>query len=536
MAGESEANLRRAFEEADKNAPAIIFIDEIDSIAPKRDKAQGEVERKVVSTLLTCMDGMKSRKNVVVIGATNRPNQIDDALRRFGRFDREIEIGVADAAGRLQILGVHTKNMKLAPDVDLERLAELTHGFVGADVAQLCSEAALRTIRETLDLVDFEDPIDAETLDAMSVTQRHFEDALASVNPSSLRETVVKVPDVRWEDIGGLEQTKRDLIEMVQYPIEHPDVYTAYGTTPSKGALLWGPPGCGKTMLAKAIANECEANFISVKGPQLLTMWFGESEANVRGIFDKARAAAPCILFFDELDSIARARGGGMDGGTSDRIMNQLLTEMDGMNPAKSVFFIGATNRPDIIDPAVKRPGRLDQLIFIGLPDRATRTKVLQACMRKTPLAPDVSLDEVAARTEGYSGADLAGLAKVAVKIAIRKTIAAKLNRKLAVAAKSAGGAIGDAARADGKGALVAAEAETPMEDEDEPVPVITREMMDYALRESTPSVKDAEYQKYLRMKKEYEREGAGGFGTGPAQDSAGEPLKDDEDIDDIYG
>jgi transitional endoplasmic reticulum ATPase len=382
--------------------------------------------------LLTLMDGLKGRGQVVVIGATNRVNTIDSALRRFGRFDREIEMGVPDATGRLEILHIHTRNMKLADDVELESIADQTHGFVGADLAQLCTEAALNCIREQLDFIDIEDEqIDAEILDAMSVQQYHFDDAMKLVSPSSIRETTVQIPDTKWEDIGGLEQTKKNMIEMVQYPIEYPEIYAKYGQSPSRGCLLWGPPGCGKTLLAKAIANECAANFISIKGPELLTMWFGESEANVRDVFDKARNAAPCILFFDELDSIARARGGsnGDGGGAGDRVMNQLLTEMDGINPTKQIFFIGATNRPDIIDPAIKRPGRLDQMIFIDLPDFPGRVSILKAALRKSPLASDVDFETLAERTHGFSGADLAGIAKTAAKLAIRQTIAIQVSR-----------------------------------------------------------------------------------------------------------
>ena len=311
MAGESESNLRKAFEEAEKNAPAIIFMDEIDSIAPKRDKTNGEVERRIVSQLLTLMDGLKGRSNVVVIGATNRPNTIDPALRRFGRFDREIDIGPPDENGRLEIFRIHTRNMKLDDDVDPEMIAKETHGFVGADIAALCTEAAMACIREKMDLIDIEEEtIDAEILNSMAVTQDHFKHALGASNPSSLRETVVEVPTTTWNDIGGLDSVKRELREMVQYPVEHPEKFEKFGMSPSKGVLFYGPPGCGKTLLAKAVANECQANFISIKGPELLTMWFGESEANVEECFDKARGAAPCVLFFDELDSIAKMRGG----------------------------------------------------------------------------------------------------------------------------------------------------------------------------------------------------------------------------------
>ena len=348
MAGESESNLRKAFEEAEKNSPAIIFIDEIDSIAPKREKTNGEVERRVVSQLLTLMDGMKARSNVVVMAATNRPNSIDPALRRFGRFDREVDIGIPDPTGRLEILRIHTKNMKLADDVDLEQIASETHGYVGSDIASLCSEAAMQQIREKMDLIDLdEDTIDAEVLDSLGVTMENFRFALGASNPSALRETVVEIPNVKWEDIGGLEKIKDELRETVQYPVEHPEKFVKFGLQPSKGVLFYGPPGTGKTLLAKAIANECAANFISVKGPELLSMWFGESESNIRDIFDKARAAAPCVVFLDELDSIAKSRGGsiGDAGGASDRVVNQLLTEMDGMASKKSVFIIGATNR-----------------------------------------------------------------------------------------------------------------------------------------------------------------------------------------------
>merc|ERR1711976_1122409 len=366
MAGEAEGNLRRAFEEAEKNAPAIIFIDELDSIAPKRDKTGGEVEKRIVSQLLTLMDGMKSRGQVVLIAATNRPNSIDAALRRFGRFDKEIDIGVPDEIGRIEILRIHTKNMKLDQDVDIPTIARETHGYVGADLAQLCSEAALQCIREKMDLIDLDDEtIDAAILESMAVTQDHFKHAQGTTNPSSLRETIVEVPNVTWDDIGGLEEVKKHLNEMILYPVEHPEKFQKFGMKPSKGVLFYGPPGCGKTLLAKAVTNECSANFISVKGPELLTMWFGESEGNVREIFDKARGAAPCVLFFDELDSIASARGGGGGdaGGAGDRVVNQLLTEMDGVGAKKNVFFIGATNRPEILDAALLRPGRLDQHI-----------------------------------------------------------------------------------------------------------------------------------------------------------------------------
>merc|ERR1712151_1486839 len=402
--------------------------DEIDSIAPKRDKSNGEVEKRIVSQMLTLMDGMKGRGQVVVIGATNRPNSIEGALRRFGRFDRELGIGVPDDNGRLEILRIHTKNMKLAADVKLEDLAANTHGFVGADLAQLCTEAALTCIREKMDLIDLEEEtIDAEILDSMAVTQDHFTSAMGQCNPSSLRETVVEVPNIKWDDIGGLEETKRNLQEMILYPIDHPEKFEKFGMQPSRGVLFYGPPGCGKTLLAKAVASECSANFVSIKGPELLTMWFGESEANVRGIFDKARSASPCVLFFDELDAIARARGGGGgdSGGAGDRVMNQLLTEIDGVGVKKNVFFVGATNRPELLDDALLWPGRLDQLIYIPLPDLPARQGILESTLKKSPVAPNVPLGFIAELTDGFSGADLAELCQRAAKAAIRDAIAA---------------------------------------------------------------------------------------------------------------
>jgi len=400
---------------------------------PKRDKTNGEVERRVVSQLLTLMDGLKGRGQVVVIGATNRPNTIDQALRRFGRFDREIDIGVPDDNGRLEILRIHTRNMKLGTDIKLEEIAANTHGFVGADLAQLCTESALQCIREKMDVIDFEEEkIDTAVLDSMYVTQEHFNFAMGTCNPSSLRETIVEVPNIKWDDIGGLEDVKRNLQEMILYPIDHPDKFEQFGMSPSRGVLFYGPPGCGKTLMAKAVASECSANFVSIKGPELLTMWFGESEANVREVFDKARAAAPCVLFFDELDSIGTQRGGSLGdaGGAGDRVMNQLLTEIDGVGVKKNLFFIGATNRPELLDEALLRPGRLDQLIYIPLPDFPARLGILQATLRKSPVASNVPIDFVARKTDGFSGADLAELCQRAAKAAIRDSIAADELRK----------------------------------------------------------------------------------------------------------
>lgn len=435
-AGESETNLRRAFEDAEANAAdyngAIIFIDEIDSIAPKREKAGGEVEKRIVSQLLTLMDGLKPTSKVVVIGATNRPTVIESALRRPGRFDRELDMGVPDVEGRLEILQIKTRDMRLGKDVDLEHLSKGTHGYVGADLQQLCMEAALECIRGKMGLIDFDkDRVDKKILDSIVVDASHFEHALSVVHPSSLRENQVEVPDVHWEDVGGLEDVKRELHETVQYPVEHADKYIKFGMSPSKGVLFYGPPGCGKTLLAKAIANECGANFISIKGPELLTQWFGESEANVRELFDKARAASPCILMFDEIDSIAKARGGGGAGGSEagDRVINQILTEIDGVGARKNVFVIGATNRPDVLDPAVIRPGRLDQLIYIPLPDLKSRTAIFQAALRKAPLDDSIDLEVLARSTHGFSGADITEICQTASKLAIREAILAEEER-----------------------------------------------------------------------------------------------------------
>jgi len=517
LAGESESNLRKAFEEAEKNAPAIIFIDEIDAIAPKREKTNGEVERRIVSQLLTLMDGLKSRAHIMVIGATNRPNSIDPALRRFGRFDREIDIGIPDPTGRLEVLAIHTKNMKLDDNVDLEQVANETHGFVGADLAQLCTEAALTCIREKMYLIDLEDEtIPAEVLDSLSVTMDHFRSALGVCNPSALRETVVETPNTTWEDIGGLENVKRELKELVQYPVEHPEMYHKFGMEPSKGVLFYGPPGCGKTLLAKAIANECQANFISIKGPELLTMWFGESESNVRDVFDKARQAAPCVLFFDELDSIAKARGGssGDAGGAGDRVINQILTEMDGIGKKKNVFVIGATNRPDIIDPAILRPGRLDQLIYIPLPDLGSRMAILKAALRKSPVAKDVNLDFLAQHTHGFSGADLTEICQRAVKLAIRESIDIVYQRRREKEEN-------------------AESMETEVEEEEDPVPEITRAHFEEAMKFARRSVSDNDIRKYEMFAQTLvQSRGIGNNFKFPEQSQFSTPENDE----DLYG
>ena len=486
MAGQAEENLRKAFEEAEKNCPAIIFIDELDSIAPKRDKVQGEVERRIVSQLLTLMDGVNSRKQVIVIGATNRPNSIDGALRRFGRFDRELDIGVPDETGRMEILRIHTKNMKLSEDVDLAKVAKETHGFVGADLAQLCTEAGLQCIREKMDIIDIEDEkIDAEILNSMSVTNDHFTHALGTTNPSSLRETVVEVPNVSWDDIGGLEEVKKTLQEMILYPLEHPDKFLKFSMNPSRGVLFYGPPGCGKTLLAKAIATECSSNFISVKGPELLTMWFGESEANVREVFDKARSSAPCVLFFDELDSIGISRGSGQGGGgeAADRVINQLLTEMDGIGIKKNLFIVGATNRPDILDDALLRPGRLDQLVYIPLPDKKSRLSILKAILKKTPIDPKVNIDYVADLTDKFSGADIKELCNQICKCAINEAIEAEVQKRHLVK--------------DGRGEDI-----EMMED---PVPVLTRRHFEYGLSNCRISVGESDLARYDDFKRKFD-------------------------------
>ena len=498
MAGEAEGNLRKAFEEAEKNSPAIIFIDEIDSIAPKRDKVQGEVERRIVSQLLTLMDGLKARGQVIVMGATNRPNALDTALRRFGRFDREIDIGVPDETGRLEILRIHTKNMKLAEDVDLQKVAHDTHGYVGADLAQLATEAGLQCLRD--------------------------QTALGQTNPSSLRETVVEVPNVQWEDIGGLEDVKKSLQEMILYPLDHPDKYVKFGLNPSHGVLFYGPPGCGKTLMAKAIATECSSNFISVKGPELLTMWFGESEANVREIFDKARQSAPCVLFFDELDSIGISRGSGHGGGgeAADRVINQLLTEMDGIGVKKNVFIVGATNRPDILDEALLRPGRLDQLIYIPLPDLKSRLSIIKAILRKTPVDPKIPLDFVAKLTEGFSGADLKELCNQVCKCAIKEAIQFEEEKK-------------------------ALQKERPGQDvvmTDDPVPMLMKRHFEYGLTHCVKSVHDVDLQRYEDFKAKYDPnfsfDKKGGAGANKIQwpdDNKGgkKPSSNNDDDLDLY-
>ncbi len=422
--GASEAHLRNIFEEARRHAPAIIFIDEIDAIAPKREEMSGDrqVERRVVAQLLALMDGLESRGNVIVIAATNIPNTLDPALRRPGRFDREIAIGVPDKDGRREILEIHSRGMPLAADVDLEKLAAITHGFVGADTEALCREAAMSALRRLMPDIDFAQAhIPYEKLMALEVTMDDFLAALAEVEPSAIREVFTEVPEVGWDDIGGLEEIKRLLMETVEWPLQHRDLFAHAHTTPPKGILLHGPPGTGKTLLAKAVAKESEVNFIAVKGPQLLTMWVGESERAVREVFKKAKQASPCIIFFDELDALTPRRGAGADSHVTERVVSQFLAEMDGIEELKGVVVLAATNRLDIVDPALLRPGRFEMLVELPMPDREARLAIFRVHTRGKPLAPDVDLTELAERTEGIMGADIEGLCRQAAMAAIRE-------------------------------------------------------------------------------------------------------------------
>jgi transitional endoplasmic reticulum ATPase len=423
--GESEERLREVFKEAQENAPSIVFIDEIDSIAPKREEVTGEVEKRVTSQLLSLMDGLQSRGKVVVIGATNRPNAIDPALRRPGRFDREIEIGVPDRDGRLEVLEIHTRGMPLAEDVDLKKLADVTHGFVGADLESLVKEAAIRALRRILPEINLEaQSIPGDILNKIIVKMSDFQDALKEIDPSAMREVLVEIPDVTWEQIGGLQDVKEELREAVEWPLKYPDLFAQLNASPPKGLLLYGPPGTGKTLLAKAVAHESESNFISVKGPELLNKYVGESEKAVREVFRKARQASPCIIFFDEIDSVAPTRGSSMgDGHVTERVISQFLTEMDGLEELRNVVIIAATNRPDIIDAALLRPGRFDRLLFVPPPDLEARKQIFKIHTQKTPLAEDVNLEEAARRTDGYTGADIASVANTAVMLALREHI-----------------------------------------------------------------------------------------------------------------
>ncbi|HEX55485.1 MAG: AAA family ATPase [Candidatus Altiarchaeales archaeon] len=424
--GESERKLREIFEEAKENSPAIIFIDEIDSIAPKREEVRGEVERRVVAQLLALMDGLVARGDVIVIGATNRPDSLDPALRRPGRFDREIEIGVPDRDGRKEILQIHTRGMPLDDDIDLEEIANSTHGFVGADLESLCREAAMNALKRILPRIDLtKDEIPVEVLEELKVKKEDFVNAMKSVSPSALREVLVEIPDVKWSDIGGLEKVKQELREAVEWPIKYPGVFKRMSIRPSKAILLYGPPGCGKTLLAKAAANESEANLIAVKGPELLSMWVGESEKGIREVFKKAKQTAPTIILFDEIDALAPRRRGYVDSGShvTETVVNQLLTEMDGIETLENVIVIGATNRPDLLDPSLLRPGRFDSKVLVPPPDRDARLEIFRIHTRGMPLDKDVNLEELADRTKNYSGADIEAVCREAAMIALREDI-----------------------------------------------------------------------------------------------------------------
>ncbi|KPJ62484.1 MAG: AAA family ATPase [Planctomycetes bacterium DG_23] len=421
--GESEARLRGIFENARAHAPAIIFLDEIDAIAPKREEMGGEkqVERRVVAQLLALMDGLESRGEIIVIGATNIPNTIDPALRRPGRFDREVEIGIPDVNGRLEILQIHSRGMPLADDVDLEKLAQITHGFVGADLEALCREAAMACLRTIFPSIDFAlEDIPYEQLLELEVSMDHFMEALRLVEPSAIREVFVEVPNVGWDDIGGLDDVRRELVETVIWPLKHSELFEEAKTKPAKGILLSGPPGTGKTLLAKALAHESEVNFISVKGPELLSKWVGESEKGVREVFKKAKQAAPCILFFDEIDSLAPVRGGGGDSGVTQRIVSQFLTELDGIEELKGVLVLAATNRIDMVDPALLRPGRFDSVIELPLPDEEARLEIFEIHTRGKPLAKDVDLVQMARDGAAQTGAHIAVICHKASLLAIR--------------------------------------------------------------------------------------------------------------------
>ncbi len=424
--GDSEQQLRDLFEEANKAAPSIIFIDELDSIAPKREEVTGEVEKRVVAQLLTMMDGLEERGRVVVIGATNRVDAIDPALRRPGRFDREIEIGVPDQKDRLEIFQIHTRGMPLSKEVRLDYISERTHGFVGADISALAKEAAMKALRRYLPKIKLDEIVPHEILESMEVTGNDFEEALKEVEPSAMREVMIEVPKVKWDDIGGLEEARQELIEAVEWPLKFPEKFEKMSIRPPRGILLYGPPGTGKTLLAKAVATESSANFISVRGPQLLSKWVGESEKAIRELFKKARQVSPSIIFLDELDAIAPIRGTEFGSKTSERVINQLLTELDGIEVLKSVVVIAATNRPEIIDPALIRSGRFDRLVFIGPPGKAGRVSIFNIHLKNLKdkhLCEDVNIDELADLTENYVGSDIESLCREAVMLALRENI-----------------------------------------------------------------------------------------------------------------
>ncbi|HUL62950.1 MAG TPA: CDC48 family AAA ATPase [Methanocella sp.] len=424
--GESEQRLREIFENARDSSPSIIFIDELDSIAPKREEVTGEVERRVVAQLLTMMDGLEERGQVVVIGATNRLDAIDPALRRAGRFDREIEIGVPDAPDRLEILQIHTRGMPLE-NVDLERIAATSHGFVGADLSGLCKEAAMKALRRYLPEIDLDKEIPREFLEKMRVYGDDFTAALKEVQPSAMREIFIEPTNTRWSDVGGLDEAKQEIVETIEWPLRNPKKFTEMGIRPPKGIVLYGPPGTGKTLLARAVAGESEANFVNIRGPELLSKWVGESEKAVRETFRKARQVSPSIIFFDELDALAPARGGGDEGSrVSERVVNQILTELDGLVELEGVVVIGASNRPDIIDPALLRPGRFDRLVYVGAPSKEGRLNIFKIHTRNMPLAGDVNLNEMAELTENYVGSDIEAICREAAMLALRENFDAK--------------------------------------------------------------------------------------------------------------
>jgi transitional endoplasmic reticulum ATPase len=425
--GESEARLREIFQQAQQNAPSIIFIDELDAIAPKREEVTGEVERRVVAQLLALMDGLSGRGNVIVIGATNRPGALDPALRRPGRFDREIEIGVPDKKGRHEILQIHTRGMPLA-DVDIKKLSEITHGYTGADLSSLGRETAMKALRRYLPQINLEEErIPPSVLEKMEVNMEDFTNAYKEITPTAMREVYIEVPTIHWTDIGGLDEVKQDLKEAVEWPMKNPEIFTRLGIKPPKGILLYGPPGCGKTLLARAVATESEANFITIKGPEIFSKWVGESEKAIREVFRKARMAAPAVIFFDEIDSLSPRRGLGFaDGGVTERVISQLLTEIDGIVTLEDIVVIAATNRPDIVDPAVLRPGRFDRLIYVPEPDEKSRLQIVKIYTKNMPLAKDVSLEGLNEMTKNYSGADIEALCRESAMYALRRDVNTK--------------------------------------------------------------------------------------------------------------